>query len=195
MSRLDDELRIAFKRKDPPPDFASRVLARLDEPAPAKKASWRAWLASFFEMPKARWAAAGLAASLMIAVAAAVYFAPGQGAGDSRPEIAQSAPAPARPPASVNTSTGEKGNPKPAEVQPNRQGTVANGSPARRRITRASNLVARRAGPKPATASPEAEAAKEKVLFALQIASDTLNDVQRVIQKESGPRGESERNR
>ena len=42
--------------------------------------------------------------------------------------------------------------------------------------------------------SPEAEAAKEKVLFALQIATNTLNDAQRAIQYDTN-NPEPERNR
>ena len=39
--------------------------------------------------------------------------------------------------------------------------------------------------------SPEAEAAKERVLFALQIAGATLNDAQKAIQ-DSGPKDKPE---
>src|SRR5437764_1442830 len=69
MSRLDDELKVAFQRREPSADFAARVLARLDE-APARLAPPSLWqrLASWFAIPAWRFAAAGAMALLLIAI-------------------------------------------------------------------------------------------------------------------------------
>ena len=47
MSRLDDELRYALRRKEPPEGFADRVMARLPVTMPARRPSmvWR-WVAA-----------------------------------------------------------------------------------------------------------------------------------------------------
>jgi hypothetical protein len=201
MSRLDDELKVAFKRKDPPADFVARVLARLDEPAPARKVSWRERIVSFFGMPDLRLAAAAAAALLMIAVAAALYLMPRQGAGDGAPQLAGSETAPAKAVERVNTNAGKTEDVTPGTTRQDDVSAVATDQPSRRSVRKIThvkhsrNLAARERGPRFEKASPEAEAAKEKVLFALQIASDTLNDVQRVIQKDSSSHSEPERNR
>jgi hypothetical protein len=66
MSRLDDELRNAFRREDPGEDFTNRVLER----AAAQPATrgWRTRLAAAFSPSGNRWAAAALAASLLLGV-------------------------------------------------------------------------------------------------------------------------------
>jgi len=58
---LEDELRAALRCKEPPPDFAARVMARVAA-APARPAG-RAWV---------RWTAA-LAASVVLAAGALEY--------------------------------------------------------------------------------------------------------------------------
>jgi hypothetical protein len=45
MSRLDDELKIALRREEPPPGFAERVLARADFPR-RRRAWWAAAIAA-----------------------------------------------------------------------------------------------------------------------------------------------------
>ena len=50
MSRLDDELKIALRREEPPPGFAERVLARVDS-----------------HRPRRPWWAAAIAAAVMLA--------------------------------------------------------------------------------------------------------------------------------
>ena len=56
MSRLDDELRAALGREEPPSGFAERLLARAEE---ERARSW-------WSLPRLRWAA-GLAACLLLA--------------------------------------------------------------------------------------------------------------------------------
>ena len=70
MSRLDDELRLAFKRQEPSADFAARVLARIaeaKEPQPAPT-FWQR-LRDFFSPVVMRWAVATAALLLAVAVA------------------------------------------------------------------------------------------------------------------------------
>src|SRR5437868_12637212 len=69
MSRLDEELKVAFQRREPSANFAARVLARLDE-APARLAPPSLWqrLASWFAIPAWRFAAAGAMALLLLAI-------------------------------------------------------------------------------------------------------------------------------
>ncbi len=66
MSRLDDELKIALQRKEAPPDFADRVLARIAE-LPPSPSRWKNFLA-LFQLPAMRFAAVGAAACLVVAL-------------------------------------------------------------------------------------------------------------------------------
>ena len=197
MSRLDDELRIAFKREQPSMDFAARVLERINE-TPAPKRSWWQRLAEMFEPPKLRWIAVGVAASLLVAIGVAQYQRFQKAAVEERARIAgtDSASAP-------NDAVAEKADTKKDEsvaaadavAAPDRlerieqKRTVA---PSRRRVNRgdvaraqASNHARLAAAPKERPVSAEAEAAKERVIFALQIVDSTLGDAQRVIQEDS----------
>ena len=73
MSRLDDQLRDAFKREQPSADFAARVLARAAA-LPVPRPSWWRRLAALVEPPKLRWVAIGATAALLLAIGA-VQFA------------------------------------------------------------------------------------------------------------------------
>lgn len=72
MKDLENELRSALRRREPPPGFSERVLAQIDA-APAPKARWRLALASLFRMPSFRWAATGVAACLLLTLGALHY--------------------------------------------------------------------------------------------------------------------------
>ena len=72
MSRLDDELRAAFRRVEPSSDFAERVIGRINNPPAAKPGLWQR-LKSFLEPPVARWVAVGIATSLLVAIFASQY--------------------------------------------------------------------------------------------------------------------------
>ncbi|HXI94179.1 MAG TPA: hypothetical protein VNO24_29750, partial [Blastocatellia bacterium] len=72
MSRLDDELRKAFRREQPSVDFTTRLLERVSQ-QPAPKAPWWHRLATLLDPPKLRWVAIGVTASLLLAIGAAQY--------------------------------------------------------------------------------------------------------------------------
>jgi len=71
MSRLDDQLKLALQPEEPPPDFADRVIARINDP-PVAKTHWLQTLISLFQIPKIRWVAISLAV-LLIAVGVHQY--------------------------------------------------------------------------------------------------------------------------
>jgi hypothetical protein len=73
MNRFDDELRRAFSREEPSPDFADRVMARIAEAQkrekPKEKPDWLKRLVGFFRPPQmewTKWAMAGATAILLI---------------------------------------------------------------------------------------------------------------------------------
>ena len=72
MSRLDDELRKAFRHEQPSGDFTARLLERIAR-QPAPKARWWHRLATLLDPPKLRWVAIGVTASLLLAIGAAQY--------------------------------------------------------------------------------------------------------------------------
>jgi uncharacterized membrane protein len=69
MSRLDDALREALRREDPPSGFAARAMARI-EAAPQRTSVW-AGLQGLFGWRRWRWAAA--LAGVVLAVGAGEY--------------------------------------------------------------------------------------------------------------------------
>jgi hypothetical protein len=69
MSRLDDALREALRREEPPDGFAERVMARI-QAAPDRAGAWAGWLDAF-RRPHWRWATA--IAAVALAVGAAEY--------------------------------------------------------------------------------------------------------------------------
>jgi negative regulator of sigma E activity len=188
MSRLDDELKIAFKRKEPSADFAARVLERINQ-TPAPKKNWWQTIVALFEPPRIRWVAIGVAASLLIAIGVAQYRALDENRAEAQPGLAQantepeasSVDAKKDSPVVVAPDSVDKGE-KRRGVAPSRR-TVDK----RDRVARsASNQTRLARAPKDRGVSAEAEAAKERVLFALQIVGSTLGDAQRVIQEDSG---------
>ncbi len=192
MSRLDDELKRALRRQEPQADFLASVLARINEGPAPRPTVWQR-LAALFELPKMRFAVAGAALALLIITGAAVFSqlrddspGPNQGAGEQATVAApgpdnsageQKSLSPQLQAGAASELTAPQSEPKPREhkkIEP------------RRRFVR-SGMMARRHGPRQAEpkVSPEAEAAKVRVLFALQIASSTLKEAQRVIQEDS----------
>jgi negative regulator of sigma E activity len=64
MDRLENELREALRREEPPPGFAERVLAAAEAQAGPRQSVW-----DWFRMPAMRWA---LAAAACLALAAGI---------------------------------------------------------------------------------------------------------------------------
>lgn len=72
MKDLENELRKALSRREPPDGFAERVMAHL-EPAPTPKPGWREALISLVRVPSLRLAAAGVVACLLLTLGALHY--------------------------------------------------------------------------------------------------------------------------
>ena len=66
--RLENELREALRRQDPPPGFAERVLAAAEGAQAAPRAGLLETVRAWFRGPAARWAAA-VCAMLLVGVA------------------------------------------------------------------------------------------------------------------------------
>jgi hypothetical protein len=184
MSRIDDELKIAFRREEPSPDFAARVLQRINQQPAPKPGFWQR-LAALFQAPRVRWAMAGATAALIIAISAVSYLRIHQAALEGGGAIQAANPSADAPPADAQTaaqgqSDARVDKPSDALAVNNAEATglKAIKRPARPKIR--TSAVAIKTAQRP---SPEAEAAKERVLFALQIAGETFNDAQRAIQE------------
>jgi hypothetical protein len=172
MSRLDDELKVAFRRVEPSADFAERVLRRINNPPDTRPSLWQK-LKSFFEPPVARWVAVGVATSLLVAIFASQYQrlrevtperAVEPGVAQQAPEVKTDTVAPKLGPA-----------PSPERTAPR---TVRH-RPAGNKAALNRNLLARQT--KERQQKIEAERAKEQVMLALQIASSTLNEANKMV--------------
>jgi hypothetical protein len=179
MSRLDDELRNAFRRELPPADFTARLLERIGQ-QPAPRPRWWQKLAMLLEPPKLRWVAIGVTASLLLAIGAAQYSKL------RRPAVNDNATV-----ASVPGSD-EASNPTVTPDRDNRRQNLATPTPKPgqniKRGTASSNghRAALARYQKERELRAEGEAAKQKLMLALSIASTTLNNVERAIRDE-GP--------
>lgn len=70
MSYLEDDLKAALRREEPPADFADRVLARLNRrPEP----TWRERLSVLVRPPRLQWVALCLIVSLLVPFGAVQY--------------------------------------------------------------------------------------------------------------------------
>jgi anti-sigma-K factor RskA len=177
MSRLDDELKIAFRRQEPSPDFTARLIERINS-SPAPRPDFRQRLAAWFSMPRFRWVAIGATAVLLVAIGVAEYGRLHQTTVKDDGKLTAVNPA-----GTGVDQINEWGNKAPKVDASERPRTHLR-EPRKFRL----NAVAIRREPQP---SPEAEAAKERVLFALQVAGATLNDAQRAIQ-DDGPKDKPE---
>jgi hypothetical protein len=72
MSYLEDDLKIALRREEPPEDFTERVLARLNH-REAPEPGWWERLAVLLRPPRVQWVALSVIASVMIPVAGVQY--------------------------------------------------------------------------------------------------------------------------
>ena len=175
MSRLDDELRKAFRREQPSVDFTQRLLEQVAM-QPLPKARWWQRLATLLEPPKLRWVAIGVTASLLLAIGAAQYQRLSRVVTEENKQQATSSqPAPA-PPATAE-DLDKKSAPVPQDSIVGRPATIVRHSfkpAARHRALVASTQ-------KVQELKSEGEAAKERLMFALAIASSALNDAQKAV--------------
>ena len=72
MSYLEEDLRIAMRREEPPEDFAERVLARLKWPATPQYSCWEL-LSVLLRPPRVQWVALCVIFSIMIPAASVQY--------------------------------------------------------------------------------------------------------------------------
>ncbi|MFB3923410.1 MAG: hypothetical protein ACE145_16945 [Terriglobia bacterium] len=72
MKDLENGLRKALERREPPDGFAEKVLARV-EASPTRGRGWREALRAFVRVPSLRWAAAGAVACLLVALGTLHY--------------------------------------------------------------------------------------------------------------------------
>jgi hypothetical protein len=172
MSRLDDELRKAFRREPPPVDFTARLLERVAQ-QPAPKARWWHRLATLLEPPKLRWVAIGVTASLLLAIGAALYSRLHQVVVNDNGQVSQA------------TSPPEEGIKNPASPDQNndRQEVMSPKPPPNKRVGYPSpnHRVALAQQQQERELRVEGEAAKEKLMLALSIASAALNDAQKAV--------------
>ena len=174
MSRLDDELRNAFRREQPSTDFSARVLERVAK-QPAPRPSWWHRLASLLEPPKLRWVAIGVTASLLLAIGAAQYRNMKRVVINEDAKIAE-----AKSP-SVESKESVV-SPKNEVLQPSIIKRVQNRSDKRLTAGASKNYRLRLAlTQKERELRAEAEAAAEKLMLALSIASTALNDAQKAV--------------
>ncbi len=73
MSRLDDELKLAFRRQEPSADFTRRVLARINEPRTPQKLSLWQKIIGWFQLPTMRRAVAAAVVLLIAAIGVIEY--------------------------------------------------------------------------------------------------------------------------
>lgn len=195
MSRLDDELKLIYGRKEPSPDFTSRVMQQVAArqvvaPPASKKSLWQSLL-ELARPPKFRFAAAGLAACLLVALFAFQYARREESAAGGQMVTARTqSPAPDQ---SAGANSGAEVNPV-AQPEPNMPDIRPKTGPTPGRVAqdaRNNRHVKKRVREEPVDekALAEGRAAKEKVMLALQIASSTLNEAQRIVQGE-GRRGD-----
>ena len=178
MSRLDDELRIAFRREPPPADFLARVLERAalqPEPRP----SWWQRLAMLLGTPRLRWVAIGVTALLLLAVSAVQY-------GRLRGAVTQDHPRVAEVPPHSEAGGRDAASPAVDSSQDSgaRSVSTPRESPKRHRASTSQMKLPAHDDRERVTIA-EARAAKEKLMLALYIASATLNDAERAVHDDS----------
>jgi len=173
MSRLDDELRFAFRREEPAPDFADRVMAQIAARESKRTTVWQRLLA-FFQPQPFRWIMAGATAALIVAFGMWLYAQVGKPSVDRPNEMANQEPVPDVAPAPGS-------EPNIAENHSNVTPEVSKPSTPRRRV---SNRVHTARHEKETVEKTEGEIAKERLMLALRIASAKLNEAQRIVQND-----------
>src|SRR5262249_30556011 len=151
---------------------------------PAPRPSWWQRLAALLEPPKLRWVAIGVTASLLLAIGAAQYAKLRPAVVDDGGKISQVTPP--SPEAGATQST-----------QPPQQNVGTTSPKAKETVRHASSTkqhLAQARLQKERELRAEGEAAKEKLMFALSIASATLNDAQKAVH-DDGPKPQLENNK
>lgn len=180
--RLDDELRNAFKRELPSGDFALRVLDRVSLEPPPRLLWWQR-LAMLLEPPKLRWVAIAVTASLLLAIGAVQYSRLQKGVVNDSATVANSHQQSHPSQGDKNPGTKEAARtgsdavsqnptmvtPKTAQNIKHASALATNHRPVSTRHQQERELRA------------EGEAAKEKLMLALAIASSALSDAQKAV--------------
>lgn len=189
MSRLDDELKAAFRRQEPSADFTERVLARLavgmeepqrETPQSSTRERWWQMLLAFWQAQ--RWAMAA-AAVLLVAALGLVQDQRWREAASSQPASAHTQAA-TPPDATAASSSHEPRRPTANKAvkrhhiarQHRPPTSVGKGKEATGVVT---TTVAAATSPNPAPKS-EGEIAKEQLMKALYIASAVINEAKDV---------------
>jgi hypothetical protein len=180
MSRLDDELRKAFRREQPSADFSQRLLERVAlQPPP--KARWWQRLATLLEPPKLRWVAIGVTASLLLAIGAAQYQRLNRVVVEDNGQHASALEPNVTTPGNADSVDKQAGPDRPDSVADTKSPATTDKrigqSAARHRSLMASTQKAEEL-------KAEGEAAKEKVMMALAIASSVLSDAQKAVRED-----------
>jgi hypothetical protein len=174
MSRLDEELRKAFKREQPSADFTERML-KLVAQQPEPRQRWWQRLGMLLEPPKLRWVAIGVAASLLLAIGAAQYRKLNETAVSDKEKVATGTKTPEGEDAPRSITS-----PETSHVE--QKGVISNATGTKKRIPRPAN---RRIEPardrQERELRAEGQAAKETLMYALSIASSALSDAQKAV--------------
>lgn len=172
--RLDEELRNAFRREQPSADFTARILERVSlEPMPRLR--WWQKLAMLLEPPKLRWVAIGVTASLLLAIGVMQYAKMQQVGVDTSVQVAKENPSSSAASdkgavdAVVDRAPKETVTNKPVQIIKHASALATNNRPVSTRHQQEREMRA------------EGEAAKEKLMLALAIASSALSDAQKAV--------------
>jgi hypothetical protein len=179
MSRLDDELRQAFRREEPSPDFTARVMKAVAA-APSPKRRWWDELLARLTTPTGRWVAVGATVSLLAAVILATQFSQLEQATPKGPEAAHETSSPAPPTTPEDGKGGIVANSqKETELEVERQ--AASSPRKHREQSKRRVIVGKSEAPK-----SEGEIARDQLMLALHVASASLNEAQRIVSVSEG---------
>jgi hypothetical protein len=181
MSRLDDELRNAFRREQVPTGFTERVLERIAQ-QPAPRPSWWRRLAMLLEPPRLRWVAIGVTASLLLALGAAQYGKLRRVTIEEGDKTSATQSSSGKSTSSVKPG-GEVAQKDVKGPSPESSRNAKRNAALRRQLA----LARQQKEQKEQELRAQAEAAKEKLMLALHIASNALNDAQKAVH-DDGPK-------
>lgn len=179
MSRLDDELKNMFQRQEPSADFAERVLAQINAEAQPKRSFWQA-LVSFLQLPTMRWAVAA-SVILLIAIIGVVQYQRLNQRAITPPQTGVETTTPSdKAVAREQTSPQQQDNggiTQPTGKRANNQNVNQHHQQRPKHIKETSIKNAEAIARQRKAAS---ELAKEQLMKALAIASETVNEAKKV---------------